>query len=328
MNDLQWTRVSQFIRQADHLLIASHLNPDGDALGSTLAVANICHQFGKKVTCVNESPLPEKFSFLPGIDEIQQPESLRSTFQHVIAVDAADQSRLGEKVLQLFDDDVFILNIDHHITNDQFGTVNIICPEACSTAEVIYQWVTELEEIQWNPSLATSLYTGLLTDTGGFRYQNTSADVLRKAAQLIDHGAPASLIAEQALETSTIEQLKILQRALATLQISSDGHVAWLEVRKKDFDETGATHEDLDGLVNMARNLVGVEVGILFYEKVPNEVKVSFRSRKRVDVAKIAKELGGGGHARAAGCTLYDGLSTVKQQVIKRVVSELGCDSL
>lgn len=327
MNEVQWTQAGQWIHRADHLLIASHLNPDGDALGSTLAVANICKQIGKKVTCVNESPIPEKFSFLPGIHEIQQPESLKTTFQHVIAVDAADRSRLGEKVLQLFDDDVFILNIDHHITNDQFGTVNIICPEACSTAEVIYQWVSEFGNIQWNPSLATCLYTGLLTDTGGFRYQNTSADVLRKAAQLVDYGASASQIAEQSLETSTIEQLKILQRALATLQMSANGQVAWLEVRKEDFDQTGATHEDLAGLVNMARNLVGVEVGILFYEKRPNEVKVSFRSRNRIDVAKIAKQMGGGGHARAAGCTIHGELSAVKQQVIQRIAIELGSDS-
>lgn len=321
----QWTKIHPFIEQADPILITSHVDPDGDALGSTLAMAHVCEQFGKRTICVNESCIPKRFSFLPGIDKIIQPQQVTETFHSVITVDAANCSRVGYHVQQLFHSKASILNIDHHITNDAFGTINVIDPDASSTAEILFHWMADSAKVEWDAHLATYLYTGILTDTGGFRYSNTSADVLRIAAQLIEHGAPAHEIADRALETITFEQILCMQRALATFETSSNGQIAWISLTLADLHQIQATDAAVEGIVNIPRTMIGVDVGIFFRETSENTVKVSFRSRKKVDVSKIAKAFGGGGHPRAAGCTIKGSLENVKQQVLQRVEAELEC---
>lgn len=319
----QWQEIEQFIKQADHVLIASHVNPDGDALGSTLAVAHACKQLGVSVTCVNESPIPSRFSFLPEIEIIQNPAQIDQQFCNVITVDVADRARVGITVERLFAKQVSIVNIDHHITNDAYGMINLLDPEASSTAEILCRWIDHSTQITWNAALATCLYTGLLTDTGGFRYANTTATVLTQAANLIEQGAASSEIAYHALETITVEQMKLLQRALSTLQTTADGRIAWLHLTTQDLQETGASDGDVEGIVNFARNLAGVEVGLFFRQSSADEIKVSFRSNKYVDVAKVAKQWGGGGHPRAAGCTIRGALSVIENDVVNRIVEEL-----
>lgn len=318
-----WKQIEQFITQADELLITSHIRPDGDALGATLAMAIICQQMGKSVTCVNDGPIPSRLAFLPGIEQIQEPSQIHRKFRHVIAVDVSDHTRMGEAVSSLFSHPVSMLNIDHHVSNDAFGTINVIDPQACSTAEVLYRWIHASEQIEWNPALATCLYTGILTDTGGFRYSNTTAEVLRQAAHLIELGAPNSEIADQTLEKTSWTQMKLYQKALSTLHISETGQLSWVSLTQDDLMEIGAEKNDIDGIVNLARNLEGVEVGLLFYAHSPTEIKVSFRSSQWIDVASIAEEWNGGGHARAAGCTIQGSLLEVKGKVIKRLEAEL-----
>lgn len=317
-------QIETFIRQADHLLITTHVDPDGDALGSLLATGLACQQLGKQVTLVNESSIPERFSFLPGIAQICRPQQLSSSYQYVIAVDAADRTRVGSHVRNLYDPQVNLLNIDHHATNDAYGTVNFIDSDASSTAEMLVRWIDQSTNLHWDEALATCLYTGILTDTGGFRYANTTPAVLRQAAYLIEQGAPNSQIADLALETSTLPQLKLLALALANLQTRANGQIAWIDLTSDQINQVGASDEDVGGIVNVARNLAGVEVGVLFREVSPNRLKVSFRSRSQVDVAKLASEFGGGGHARAAGCTIEQlSLQAAQAQVIERIEAEL-----
>lgn len=325
MKNQQWSMIDQFLDKADSILITSHIDPDGDALGSMLAMAYICEQWGKRVVCVNESSIPRRFSFLPGIDKIVRPHQVMETFHYVIAVDAADRSRVGENVERLFHSEALILNIDHHITNDRFGSVNLIDPHASSTAEIIYQWLAHSPNVRWDSRLSTFLYTGILTDTGGFRYANTSANVLRYAAELIEYGAPAHEIADQALETVTFKQTLCMQRALTTIETSANGQIAWLSLSQADLQQIQATDADIEGIVNIPRKIIGVDVGIFFRETSEHTVKVSFRSRQKVDVSKIAQAFGGGGHPRAAGCTIEGTLEDVKRQVLQRVEAELGC---
>lgn len=320
----EWKKINQFLKEANPLLIASHVDPDGDALGSTLAMAHVCKQFGKSVVCVNESPIPKRFSFLPHIDEVLLPDQITGTFQYVITVDAADQSRVGSRVQQCFDSDVSLLNIDHHATNDQFGTVNVIESNASSTTEILFRWINEsVVDVKWDHQLSTYLYTGILTDTGGFRYSNTTSEVLRIAAHLIDQGVNPHEIADQALETSTYEQLLCLQKALSTLQLSPDGQIAWLSLALADLKQLNATDADMGGIVDEARKIRGVDAGVFFREVSESTVKVSLRSRKKVNVAKVAQAFGGGGHPRAAGCTVKGQLEDVKQKVIQRLKVEL-----
>lgn len=325
MSKQQWIPIHQFLEKADSILIASHVNPDGDALGSTLAIAHVCEQLGKNVICVNESQVPKRFSFLPGIERIIHPGQVTTTFQHVITVDAADRLRVGKTILPLIQSDASILNIDHHQTNDKFGTFNVIIPNASSTAEVLYQWIADSKIVDWDATLSTYLYTGILTDTGGFRHSNTSADVLRIAAQLVERGASAHEIAEKALEATSLTQIRCLEQALSMLQISPDGRIAWLSLSLDQLKQIQATDADVEGIVDIPRKIIGVEVGIFFRETPEGAIRVNFRSKKYVDVSKIAYSFGGGGHPRAAGCTIQGQLEEVKQLVIKRVEAELEC---
>lgn len=311
---VDWLAASVILKQADHVLIVSHVNPDGDAIGSTLAVGYIAEALGIKATLVNESPIPEKFLFLPGAEKINTPHDLTERFSTVVAVDAADASRMGS-CQQLFADDVKIINIDHHATNDLFGTVNVVNPSAAATVELLYDWACNLN-ISIEDKLATALYTGLITDTGAFRYSNTTAHVLRIAANLMETGIPTHILADRLLETITLTHIQLLGEVLPTLQIAAEGKIAYLK-QEQNRDEDG------EGLVNYARNIEGVEVGILFRSVGEEEVKISFRSRELVDVGNIAKEFGGGGHARASGCTMNGSMQAIQQKVISRVATAL-----
>ncbi|GAB7388261.1 bifunctional oligoribonuclease/PAP phosphatase NrnA [Bacillaceae bacterium] len=314
---------AQFIREHDDFLVVSHVNPDGDATGSALAVAALLKEIGKGCTLVNEGETPQKFRFLPSAEHIRNytENPPGRTYRAVIAVDAADLARLG-KVVEIFHEDAKLLNIDHHSTNDRYGDVNLIKESACATAEIVYELLQEMG-VSLSRDIAECLYTGLLTDTGGFRYANTNAYVLQIASELLQHGVSPAKIAERCLETITRAHLEMLKAALDTLTFEAGGLLAVLTVTKEVLAQTGAQKEDVEGFVNYARNIEGVEVGILFKEILEKEVKVSFRSRSYVDVAEIAKKLGGGGHVRASGCTLPMTLEEAKKTVIPEVLAAL-----
>ena len=318
---------ARFMAEHDRFLVLSHVNPDGDATGSALAVALMLEQLGKGYIVANEGETPQKFSFLPRFDRLRNlsREPLDEVFDAVIAVDCADRSRMGE-VQGWFAPGAAVLNIDHHPTNDQFGSVNVIRAEAAATAEILFELV-EAAGISFNQELALCIYTGLLTDTGGFRYANTSPRVLEIASRLLSYGVKPGEVAERCLEEITFSHVKILRRALQTLTLSHQDQIASITVTLEDFAETGAEREDAGGLVNYCRNIAGVEVGISFVEAEKEIVKVSFRARDRVDVSAIAKELGGGGHAKAAGCTMRGTVEQVREQVLQAVAQALGVSS-
>lgn len=304
---LDWTSATKTLKNASQILVVSHVNPDGDAIGSTLAVGLMAKSLGIPVTLVNESPVPEKLAFLPGADQIQLPSQVEERFSVIIAVDAADISRIGE-CQQLFADDPVIINIDHHPTNDHFGTINVVKAGAAATVEILYHWIKDLN-LSISEQLANVLYAGLLTDTGGFRYSNTSSSVLRIAATLLEAGAASYELADRLLESISVRYLEQLKAALSTMQIVLDGKVAYIT----------SEEEDNEGLVNFARNIEGVDVGILFRARDKHHIKVSMRSRNIIDVSQVALSLGGGGHARAAGCTVEGTIDEVIHNVLEKM---------
>jgi phosphoesterase RecJ-like protein len=315
----QLDEAKTFIEQYDRFLVVSHVHPDGDAISSTLTVGYLLHQLGKTYTLVNADPIPGKFSFLWGSDSIQRPQDLvsKEPFDYIIAVDCADYSRIGSAA-ERFSERAQILNIDHHPTNDHYGHCHLIRPEAAATAEVLYDLLKRFE-LKWGLDLAQCVYTGILTDTGGFRYANTSPRVMEIASELLSYGVNAHEMAEMLLEKRTLSHIKLLQKALATLSFSPDRKISWMVLSLEDLKSAGGSNEDVEGLVNYPRNIEGVEVGILFREVDENEVKISLRSAGKVDVAHIAKCFNGGGHVRAAGATVKKPLEETIASVVDQV---------
>ncbi|MBO8162502.1 MAG: bifunctional oligoribonuclease/PAP phosphatase NrnA [Brevibacillus sp.] len=316
----------QFMREHERFLIVSHVSPDGDTTSAALATALMLEQLGKSYVIVNEGATPAKFDFLPRFARIvnlaEQP--LQETFSHVIAVDAADSRRMGA-VSHLFSPDVQLLNIDHHPTNDCFGSLNLIRTDAAATVEIMYDLV-EAGGFHLDEELATCLYTGLVTDTGGFRYANTSAEVMKIASRLLGYGVKPGEIADRCLESITLGHVRLLERTLGSLTLTHGRMVAALKVTRRDLVEAGASSDDLGGLVNYARNIEGVEVGLLLTEVEAGLVKANLRSRRQVDVSKVAKSFGGGGHARAAGYTYHGSIEDALQELLDKLSELLGVE--
>ena len=315
-------RAAAFIEQHERFLVINHVNPDGDATGSLLATGWLLRQLGKQTVLVNEGSTPKKFHFLPGAEQIVDASAAeKPEFDAVITCDCADFARIGD-VKEWLPVGMPLLNIDHHPTNDLFGTDNLVRVDAAATAEVLYDLVTYMKQ-PIGQEMAVCLYTGLLTDTGGFRYSNTTPHVMETASALLASGVEPAPIAERMLETITKAHIRLLQRALQTLVLRDRDQAAYLTVTMADMDACGANNDDTEGLVNYARNIEGVEVGVLYKEVAPDKVKVSLRSGSFVDVAAIAQSIGGGGHVRAAGCTVHGTLADAKLIVEQKVSAAL-----
>jgi phosphoesterase RecJ-like protein len=312
-----------FIRERDDFLVVSHVQPDGDAISSTVATAWLLTKLGKKVTMLNEGPVPSRLHFLWKSMDIYTHDSEQSVrqYRNVICVDCADYARVGRSN-HWFAADVELLNIDHHPTNDGYGQVNLLKFDAAATAEILFDLIDEVS-LPLDIDVATAIYTGLLTDTGGFRYSNTSPKVMAMASRLLEVGVNGPELAEHLLERMTMGQLRVTQRGLSRLSFSADQQIGWLWVNSEDLAETGAMNEDLEGLVNFPRNIEGVEVGLLFKQNGQESVKVSLRSAGRVNVAAVAQHFGGGGHVRAAGCRLTDPLDEVINKIVSVVQKAL-----
>jgi phosphoesterase RecJ-like protein len=319
----QLDAAKNFIMANDDFLVVSHILPDGDASSSTLAVGLMLHHFNKRFVMINEGSTPGKFNYLWGSDQIVNYSVAppNRIFDYVISVDCADFSRIG-KVSTLFADSVSLLNIDHHPTNDFFGGVNLIKADAAATAEILYDLARKLN-ISWSIDLGNCIYTGLLTDTGGFRYANTTPKVMSIASEMLQYGVNGNELADHLLEQLSFSHIILLKKALSSLSFSHQRSISWISVSLHDIAEAEASNEDLEGLVNYPRNIEGVEVGILFKEVDSFKFKISMRSAGKVDVAEIAKKFGGGGHVRAAGCSLEGTLEQITKQLVEEVGSAL-----
>ncbi|WP_020615239.1 DHH family phosphoesterase [Paenibacillus daejeonensis] len=313
-----------FMASRDDFLVVSHVQPDGDAISSTVLIGWLLGRLGKRAVLVNEGAVPSRLSYLTLADSITcvKEHPLDRSFTHIISIDCADFRRIGI-VSQSFAEDAQLLNIDHHPTNDAFGTVNLIRPDAAATVEILYDLIAH-QGIELDLEAATAVYTGLLTDTGGFRYSNTTPHVMEIASELLRIGVSGNQLADHLLEKMTMPQLRLLQRALSRLSFTDDGRISWLFIEPADLADTGATGEDLEGLVNYALNVEGVEVGILYKGTEDGHTKVSFRSAGKANVAAVAQTFGGGGHVRAAGCRIEGQVPDVISMVVESVRRALG----
>lgn len=308
-----------FVEEHDNFLVVSHVQPDGDAVSSTVAVGWLLSCLGKQFTLVNEGPIPKRMQYLTLSGEIINllEDGGKREYQHIICVDCADFKRVG-LVKDWMSESASMLNIDHHPTNDRYGAVNVVKDDAAATAEVLFDWIN-LFDVEWTKEAAEAIYTGLLTDTGGFRYSSTSPKVMEIASRLLELGVKGPDLAETLLEEVTLPQVKVLGLALSTLELEENGRIAHVYVTPEHMIQAGAENEDLEGIVNYPRNIQGVEVGIFFKVIDDQAVKASLRSAGRIDVAAVAQHFGGGGHIKAAGCRLEGSLEQVKQQVVSYI---------
>jgi phosphoesterase RecJ-like protein len=293
------------LRAADKLLLTTHENPDGDALGSLLAMHWILEQLGKQSVMYmspDEFPLPWEYRgwTFDGIVGSPPPDVSERT---IVFLDCGNIDRMPVDFLQ--EDGLHILNIDHHHDNTRFGTVNLVAPDASCTAEIVYHLAKELDA-EITPPIADALYTGLVTDTGKFMYENTSPEAHRMAAELIEAGVEPHQVHRRLYEDLPFRRLKLLERALASVERHDDGSITAAHLVRDDYAATGATEQDSEGIVDHMRAVEGTAVAVLVRELLSEDRagmrKVSLRATDgRVDVSQIARAFGGGGHPQAAG---------------------------
>ncbi|NQV04002.1 MAG: bifunctional oligoribonuclease/PAP phosphatase NrnA [Candidatus Omnitrophica bacterium] len=309
--------ISKAIKRFDRFLISAHINPEGDAIGSELAVASLLKRLGKKVIILNENPVPYILRFMKGADDILKDPPRNLDFQAAIILDCPSMSRLGN-VLPHVSKDKIVFNIDHHVSNEDFGKYNWVDADTSSTGEMIFELFKALKlKIMYDEAVA--MYVAIMTDTGSFRYTNTSSRTHVIASELIEIGVRPYEIYSRIYETTTIQDTNLLAEALQTLKVTDDGKVSWLWVTKEMLKKTKASLEGTENVVNFARAIEGAEIAVLFRETgTENRIKVSFRSKGKVDVNKLAAFFDGGGHATASGCTVFGKMEDVEKKVIAK----------
>ena len=308
--------VADAIRSHDRFLLVTHENPDGDALGSILAMKLALDALGKDsvMYLYGDAPLPAEYSFMP-LDELRRelPEDWRERV--LIALDCANESRLGPDPEPLVGAS-FVLDIDHHHDNSRFGTLNLIVPNASSTGEVLRDLFVELG-VELTPDLAEALYIALVTDTGRFQYSNTTAKSLRLAAELVEAGADIHRIFQGVYETVQFAKLKLLARALERAQIYDGGRLVVSYLLRGDFADIGAAEAYSEGIIDYLRAVEGADMAALIREPPRSDGpthRVSLRaSNDELDVSAIARKSGGGGHRQAAGFSSDDSVEEITE---------------
>ncbi|MBN2791460.1 MAG: DHH family phosphoesterase [Desulfuromonadales bacterium] len=307
------------VQKARTIVIASHVDPDGDTLGASLAWALLLKKAGKDVTVYNQDPLPYSFQFLPGAEMLV--DHLPPGCDLLCLLDFSEFERAG-KTLSAWHGYTRSLCIDHHLTAAPAADINLIYPQACATGELIYELALVLEP-DFGLEVAINLYTAILTDTGSFRYSNSTPSSFQIAGELVRRGVEPWNVTQHVYESQPAGRIKLVGRVLDTLKISSSGKGAAVWVTQAMFDETGTNSEYTDGLVNYPRSIAGVEVAFTAREVGFEEYKLSFRSRGTVNVAALAAEFGGGGHHNAAGCRLQGPLPQLIERVFAIVDNSL-----
>ena len=310
-------KVIEAIRKHNKFLITAHINPEGDSLGSQLGMKALLESLGKTVIIVDNDAVPDHYKFLPKAGEISNDLAAGLDFEAAIILDCPTLKRIG-KVRDLIGNGKSIINVDHHISNEKFGDVNWVDPNASSAGEMVYKIYKEMG-LKLTKEKALVLYIAILTDTGSFNYDNTSSVTHDIAGELLGYGIDPASVSESVYEKRSLADIKLFGLVLSTIKVNKEGDVAYLEVTKKILKETGADLMKAEGFVNYARSIENVKVAMIFKEDADNKISVSFRSKGEADVNKIASFFGGGGHVKASGCVVEGKLAEVEKKVLAKV---------
>ena len=309
-----WQKIKAYLEAYKDIILLIHEKPDGDCLGSALALGHHLIDEGYQPFLYHPDPIPAIYDFLPGQEMIKlyQEKNLPEDIP-IIAVDCADSGRILYNLPQ----DVPIINIDHHSSNNCFGAYNLINAKAAATGEIIYELLSEAEKEISVPT-ATCLYVAISADTGSFRYSNTTAKTFRIAGELLNLGARIDYIRENLFDRHPLSELITIKLALANMQFSLEGKLAWSILAYEELLANNLLDVDTESVISLLRSVEGVEAALVFKELEPSKVKISFRSKKYLDANLLANEFGGGGHARAAGCSLEGNLKEITTKVLNR----------
>jgi len=315
------------IQSATNIVLLTHSHPDGDALGSLFALADILDSLGKKVFCYLEEPVSHHYDFLP---DTQRAESSLEAFRNfvggagrdiiMIGLDCGDDDRLGKSKSEFLQIEPFLV-IDHHRSHRAFGTISWVDPCRSSTGEMIFELAQALgAPISYN--CAYNLYVAICTDTGSFRYECTTPRTMHIAAELLEKGVRPEEVGSHLYDKYTVERLKLMEMVLATIVLCAEDQIAFMHVSQKMLRESGATIQDVEGFVDLPRSLYSVKVAVLIKETGNNLIAVSMRAKGQCDVAEVAKVFDGGGHRNAAGfrCqgrTLQEVQSDIREALCK-----------
>ena len=314
-------RIIETINRFHTFLITSHVRPDGDAIGSELAMHHILNNMGKKSLIYNEGKTPDNYYFLPGSGSIVHELPDLAEYDVVFVLDCSDLERIGDQAARI-GGMKRIINIDHHISNGGFCELTYLDGEASSTGELLYRLMKEMRVVP-TKDVANSLYAAIITDTGGFRYRSTSRETLCAAAGLVEAGADPQWLSENIYENNPREKISLLTKVLETMTFDLDGRVASMVVNRETLAAAGALSEHTEGFVDVPRTIRGVEVSIIYLELADDYYKLSLRSKGKTNVEQVARRLGGGGHTNAAACMVRGKLESVKRQVIDALGSAI-----
>lgn len=316
-------KVKDCIERGQRFILTTHVNPDGDGLGSEAALAAFFADLGKDVCIFNSSPVPHNYKFLDPDNKIQiyESESHREILlmaDFIFILDISDWDRLKQVGKDIRETKITRICIDHHPANPNFTELNLIDTKACSTGELVYDFL-RFCDANITKQIAEALYTSILTDTGWFKYSNSSSKAFSIVADLVKNGARPDKIYEKVREHESMNKVKLFAHALRTLRLEHGGKIAVMTVTKDLIDSIGAKSYDTEGFADYPRRIDGVEVTAMFIEKEKGQVKLSLRSKGNYVINGIAQQYGGGGHQYAAGVLLEGELN----QYVKRIVEEI-----
>lgn len=306
--------IIDLIQNNNRFLVTSHQRPDGDSIGSQLALANGLRELGKVADIVNADPSPKNLDFLPGVEKIRTDSRAGNNYEVVIVLECNNFERTGIEGLGK----LASINIDHHPKNDHFADVNWVDPGASAVGILVFELLEELA-VSITPAIAINLYVAILTDTGSFQFSNTNAETFAVARKLVSAGADPGQIAQSVMMNQSESKLRLLARLLATLEFDTSRKIAWITLNQEMLEATGATSEDTEGAVNYPLSVEGVLLCAFFREESPNSFRVSLRSKDGLDVGSVAESFGGGGHRNAAGLSVEGSFEEVRDRVLSQL---------
>jgi phosphoesterase RecJ-like protein len=318
MTDRPLDAIVRLVHDRQRFVISSHTRPDGDAIGSQLAMAYALGALGKYVRVVDRDAAPDPLQAFPGVRSIVIADRVEGDFDAAIVMECGDLARTGVAGLDRFT----VVNIDHHPNNSGYGRINWFDPTAAACGEMVFDLVRALG-VPISPEIATHVYMAILTDTGSFHYSSISTRTFDICRQTLEAGVDPTLVARQVYDSSTLGRLKLFGSVLRGMQLDPTGRIATLYLDHEMAREAGGTYEDTEGFINQPLTVKEIQAVVFFKRLEGDQYRVSLRSKGAIDIGAVAKAFGGGGHKNAAGCTVEGAIGALRQTLTERIATQL-----